>query len=392
MVDGHGRRLSRTYDEWGNPVTVTERNGAVSTAAWNRRGHPVRRILPDGVRVDYRYDDVGRVLDVHVSTGATVSYRYAGAERTPVEIVDAEGGVTRLEVHDGLVHRVIDPDGVTVAYSFDADGALRSATDALGNTARIERDAAGRVTAAITPLGRRTEFRYNGSGRLAERSDPAGGVWLYEYSPAGRITAVTDPAGARREIRYGSHGDAEVTVDPLGSATARRYDSLGNLTQILAADDAKWEFRHDARSRLTAATDPAGATWLSEYDEVGNLTGSTDPVGVHRTVTGDTGGRVTALADGVTGSTFEYDELGRPIAHIRPDGTTARAGYDRNGRRISIEDPAGRRHPHRIHASGSDPAHHLARRPHHDLRARLGRPAQCPDRWRRPARPVPLRC
>jgi RHS repeat-associated protein len=341
VVDGHGHRLSRTYDEHGNPVTVTDRNGAVTTVAWDDRGRQIRRTEPGGATFTWAYDEAGRVVSVAASTGATVRYRYEGAERTPMEVVDAEGGVTRLEVRDGLVHRVTDPDGVTVSCTFDADGAIRSTTGASGATAVIERDPAGRVAATVTPLGRRTEFRYDDRGRLVERRDPAGGVWRYEYSAAGRVTAVTDPAGARRETRYGGHGAVEATVDPLGHTTTRRYDELGNLSRLIAADGAKWDFSYDALSRLTGTTDPAGATWMREYDAAGNLVGTVDPVGTHRTAGVDGAGRVTALGDGLTGSTFAYDDLGRPVAHERPDGTAARAGYDRCGRRTTVEDPSG---------------------------------------------------
>ncbi|HET6532862.1 MAG TPA: DUF6531 domain-containing protein [Actinoplanes sp.] len=341
VVDGHGQRLSRTYDEWGNPVATTERNGAVSTVVWDDQSRPVRRVQPDGAAFDYRYDDAGRVVEVAASTGATVSYRYTGAERTPAEVIDAEGGVTRLDVRDGLVHEVTDPDGVTLTFTFDADGALASTTDVHGNTARIERDAAGRVTATVTALGRRTEFRYDAAGRLAERRDPAGGAWRYEYSAAGRITAIVDPAGARRETRYGRHGSAEATVDPYGFTSTRHYHDTGTLARLVAVDGAKWDFEYDALSRLTATTDPAGASWLREYDVAGHLVGSVDPVGTRHTATVDGNGRVTALSDGLTGSAFEFDELGRAVAHTRPDGTAARAGYDRCGRRTTIENPAG---------------------------------------------------
>ncbi|WP_229076642.1 DUF6531 domain-containing protein [Actinoplanes sp. DH11] len=340
VTDGHGESLSRTYDEWGNPVTVTDRKGAVSTARWDDHGRLLRRTMPGEAAFDYRYDDAGRLLEV-VTGDAVVRYRYVGEERIPAAIEDPEGGVTRFEVRAGLVHRVIDPDGVSLTFGFDPAGELISTTDGLGNTARLRRDAEGRLVATVTPLGRETLFRYDARGRLVEREDPAGGVWRYAHSPAGRIVAVTDPAGARRETRYGPHGSIEATVDPLGQVTGRAYDDVGNLSRLTAPDGAKWDFTYDALSRLTATTDPAGATWLREYDAEGNPIGAVDPSGVHRTADVDGNGRITGLGDGLTGSAFEYDDLGRTTAHVRPDGTEARAGYDRCGRRTTITAPLG---------------------------------------------------
>ena len=205
----------------------------------------------------------------------------------------------------------------------------------------IERDAGGRPVAAITPLGRRTTFAYDARGLLAERTGPAGDVWRYEYSAAGRPTAVVDPTGARTEVRYGPHGEPVETVDPLGAVTTRRHDVLGNLVGVTAPDGAKWEYTYDALSRLVALADPAGATWLREYDVDGNLTGAIDPTGIRYGAEVDPAGRITGLTDGLTSSTFEYDELGRTSAHVRPDGSALRATYDRCGRRTSETAPDG---------------------------------------------------
>ncbi|MGH3937223.1 MAG: DUF6531 domain-containing protein [Pseudonocardiaceae bacterium] len=341
VIDGHGQRFTKNYDDWGNPVAIIERNGAVTVQEWDDRARLLRRTLPSGAAFSFSYDDADRLVAVAASTGAETRYRYEGAQRSPSEIVDPEGGRTRLAVAAGLVHEVTDPDGVTVRFEFDRDGNLVAATDGEGNTARIERDDAGRPVVATSPSGRRTTFDYNAAGLLSSRRGPAGDHWRYEYSLGGRPTAVVDPTGARTAVSYGPHGEPTEFVDPLGGTTARRYDMFGNVVGATAADGAKWEYCYDALMRLTAHTDPAGATWLREYDVAGNLTGSIDPTGIHYTATVDQSGRVTALNDGLTSSAFEFDELGRTLAHRRPDGTELRATYDRCGRRTSVLDPHG---------------------------------------------------
>ena len=71
------------------------------------------------------------------------------------------------------MREIVDPDGVRLRFDFDADGNLVAATDADGNVARLERDAAGLVTASISPLGRRTTFAYDAHGRI-DRAPRAG--------------------------------------------------------------------------------------------------------------------------------------------------------------------------------------------------------------------------
>ncbi|MGH2942720.1 MAG: DUF6531 domain-containing protein, partial [Solirubrobacteraceae bacterium] len=219
IIDGDDQRLSIQYEEWGNPVAVTDRKGAVTVQEWDERGNLLRRVLPTGAEFTFNYDDEDRVLTVASSTGAVMRHAYEGEERSPVEVTDAEGGSTRLTVQGGLVRRIVDPDGVQLRFEFDDDGNVVAAIDADGNVARLERDAAGLVTAAITPLGRRTTFAHDAEGRPLERHDPDGAVWRYEHSAAGRLTRLTDPTGAREEIRYAEHGESEAIVDPLGRVT-----------------------------------------------------------------------------------------------------------------------------------------------------------------------------
>jgi len=340
ILDGDEQRMAFNYDQWGQPVVVTERSGAVTIQEWDDRARLVRRVLPTGAELTFDYDDADRVVQVAASDGAVTRMRYDGDERSPAEIVDPEGGATRLRVEGGLVHALVDPDGVQLRFEFDVDGNVAT-IDADGNVARTERDAAGRVIAAVTPLGRRTTFAYDDRGMPVERRDPGGGVWHYEHTTAGRLASVTDPTGAREEIRYGEHGSPTANVDPLGHVTSRRYDVFGNVAAVVVPDGAAWEYGYDALMRVTSTVDPAGATWQREYDANGNLVGSIDPVGTHRTAQVDPAGRVTAVDDGLTSSTFEYDALGRAIAHVRPDGTQARCEYDLCGRRVSIQDPVG---------------------------------------------------
>jgi len=256
IVDGDEQAMAFEYDRAGNPVKIVERGGAVTVQEFDERARLVRRVLPTGAELTFDHDDEDRVVEVAVSTGAVTRLRYDADERTPAEIVDPEGGVSRLTVEGGLVRAIVDPDGVAVTFEFDADGGVVAATDADGNVTRLERDAAGRVVASTSPSGRRQTFDYDDHGRLATRRDAAGGVWRYEHSPAGRPTSRTDPTGARREIRYAPHGKAAAIVDPLGRATELSHDAYGNLARLVAPDGATWRLGYDALSRPSTMVDP----------------------------------------------------------------------------------------------------------------------------------------
>lgn len=341
IIDGHGGKLSRCFDDWGNLVTVTERNGAMTIREWDDRSRLVREVRPEGSSFTFTYDEADRVVDVTCSTGAATRYRYEGLERSPAEIVDPEGGVTRMRVRGGLVHAITDPDGVEVRFEFDADGNIVASIDADGNRATIERDEVGHPVSAITPMGRRTEFSYDRGSRLVERHDPGGATWRFDYTGAGRLSGVTDPVGARRETLFGKHGEPSESVDELGHVTTRSYDPFGNLATVVAPDGAKWEMTHDALSRLSAVHDPAGGAWLREYDVAGALKAAIGPTGTRYEIRLDAAGRPTGLGDGVAEASFDLDELGRPVTRRLGDDSETKHTYDLCGRPTSTTDAMG---------------------------------------------------
>ena len=344
VIDAEGHRQSTSYDRHGNPVTVTSRDGSAVLSFYDDRGRRVRQVGPTGADVTWEYDDADRVLSVAVTgadTEAVTRYRYEGESRDPAEVLDPEGGVTRMRWEDGLLREVVDPEGVTLRLEHDARGDLVATTDAEGNVARLERDALGRVTAAVTPLGHRTTYRYDGTGPLTSRQDPDGGIWRYEHTAGGRLSAVVDPTGGRIEIEHGRNGEQSRTVDPLGRAVTTAYDDLGNRTRVELPDGSEWGFTYDAMSRLVETTDAGQARWRIDYDVNGLLARTVDPTGVERSVQRDAAGQPLRAGDRESWTAAAYDTLGRTVTESGPDGAAVSYRYDRCGRLVEHTDASG---------------------------------------------------
>ncbi len=344
VIDADDHRQSTSYDRYGNPVMITDRQGGTVINTYDDRGRLVGRQTPTGAKIAWTHDDHDRPVTItlqNLDTEAITQYTYEGAERNPSTMIDAEGGVTTMRWDHGLLKEVIDPEGVRLRFDHDQHGDLITATDAAGNTARLERDDLGRVTAAITPLGHKTTYRYNGSGPLQSRQDPDGAIWRYEHTDAGRLTTIIDPTGARTTIEHGDHGEESRTIDPLGRAVTSAYDDLGNRDRVELPDGSEWQFSHDAMSRLVETTDAGGGRWQSDFDANGHLIQATDPTGVQHTFERDGAGRPVRRADRLSHVTSDFDVLGRTIAETTPDGTIRRWRYDRCGRVIELSDAAG---------------------------------------------------
>ncbi|RAX49118.1 type IV secretion protein Rhs [Arthrobacter sp. AQ5-05] len=342
VIDAEDNRQSMSYDRHGNLVSTTERDGSLTVHAYDRRGRKIRTLTPSGADITYGYDEADRPVAVVTESGATVHYEYADdSSRNPSLIIDPEGGRTQLHWREGLLEKVTDPVGVTLAFGHDAHGDLSTITNAFGNTATLHRDAAGQVTEAVSPGGARTTYLYDASGRLSSRRDADGALWKFGYAPGGALAVVTDPLGARTEMHYGPHGKLAKTIDPLGRAVTRSFDDFGLVTGVELPDGSRWGFAHDALSRLTQVTDPAGQPWSREYNKNGELAVVVDPTGVRQQISADVASGTVTVQDAFERSSVRCDEFGRPVATERADGSTELVTYDACGRPVELVDAEG---------------------------------------------------
>lgn len=342
VVDADGKRQSMSYDACGNLVSVIERDTSVTVHAYDDRGRKVRTVTPEGADISYGYDDRDRVVTVIADDGGVVQYEYARDEdREPSLVVDPVGGRTELLWEDGLLLRITDPTGVTVAMAYDGHGDLVATTNAAGDTARIQRDRSGRVVAAISPSGNTTRYRYDDRGLLTAREDPDGAVWRFEHGPGGRLEAVVDPLRARTTMVYGTHGELVTTTDPLGRSLTRDFDVFGNVATLRLPDGARWMYEHDALSRLRAVTDPAGNVWRQDYDTTGALAAVTDPTGVVEQASIDRGAGIQTVRSAFSSLTTRYDRFGRPTRVEGADGEAEVVAYDAAGRVVEQLDAEG---------------------------------------------------
>ncbi|WP_144711368.1 DUF6531 domain-containing protein [Curtobacterium pusillum] len=341
VVDSDDQRQSMSYDAHGNLVSVTERDRSVTVHAYDERGRKTRTVTPSGGDFTYGYDEQDRVTTVVTDAGAVVAYEYVGDDRDPSVVIDPVGGRTELTWDAGLLRRVVDPTGVSIDLEYDAFGELIATTNALGDTARIERDGAGRPIAAVSPTGARTEYRYDAAGLLVSRQDADGAQWRFEHTAGGRISAVVDPLGARTEYTYAPNGELRTVTDPLGRTTTQRYDDQANLARLEMPGGADWTFAHDALSRLQAVSDPTGATWRREYDVNGRLSAVVDPTGVRRDFAEDVQTGVASLRDAFDTVTVRFDAYGRPVESTSDDAGSELITYDAAGRPVELVDGEG---------------------------------------------------
>ncbi|WP_261561898.1 DUF6531 domain-containing protein [Frankia tisae] len=345
VVDDADRTFYRVFDDAGRLRGIEERSGARWAMDYDGEGNLVHRAGPGGITERWSWDTLGRLTGYTDARGYLTRWVYAGIARTPVEIVDAAGALTRITVNDDdLPLCVVDPDGVTTRFRWDDDAQLIDVRVAGGGRSRLRYDAAGRLAGITGPVGRTRVWESDDAGRVVREQGPDGAGSEYHYTAAGRPDGYLDPAGGRWGSTYGPHGRVEQVTDPLGSTLGFEYDLFGNTALIVAPDGQKFHFDHDGLGRLVALSDPAGATFRRGYDPDGRPTVASDAEGHEWRVEYDDAGRPVRRTS-PDGRVWQraYDPAGAVIAETDPAGAVTRYEHDPRGRVVAVTDPAGGR-------------------------------------------------
>ena len=385
VIDPLGRRTERTFDKNGNVATVTLPNGGVFSYVWDGLSRLIRTVDPagghwentydaasvltkmtdptgvrvrtqadrksgsvtswdgtDGVRV--KFDHLGRPVareEIFSPTEAAQEAPKARAEKTdtpesaaelvvydpagnPVEILDAEGGLTRYEYNlASQLVRQVSPAGRITAYTYNSCGRLDSVTEgaetAEAVTTRYSYDADGRLTERNLP-GMSEKITYDANSRVVSVIGGSGGDVFYTYDACGRVRSIRDAAWGTRKFSYDAAGQVTEVTNGLGGVTRYTYDEAGNVTKV---------------------TDPAGRITTYEYDVLGNMVKTMDPAGAITLYEYDAAGRVLRVVDAAQKvHAWGYDSSGVACTYAVDGNEQLRVDRDNRTRSVTVTDYA----------------------------------------------------
>ncbi|NOZ95764.1 MAG: RHS repeat protein [Acidobacteria bacterium] len=305
------------------PVSIarTGPGGVLLTTAIERdaAGNPTSITSPDGRTTTQSFDELGRVAERTVSTGAATSLVYDDTVRGTGETV--------------AVTTVSGAGAGTTSIVRDAYGHARKTTVVVpGQPVRVTTTDVNRLgwTLSATTGGASTRTAYDVGGRIesiASGSASQGGftprtVTTPSYTSAGMIASIVRSEGGLSEtttMTYDAAGRL-ASSRSAGVTTSYAYDSAGRVTtrsEGCGGSSLTTAYAYDEAGRLAFTTSPGGKTTTFAYDALGRQTGRTGPDGLTEQLTLDADGSVLErkLVDGQSRvwswEEYAYDAVGR---------------------------------------------------------------------------------
>ncbi|HEY4310196.1 MAG TPA: RHS repeat-associated core domain-containing protein [Pirellulales bacterium] len=329
-----------TYDAAGDELTQTDSLGNTTSYQYDTLGRLTKETQPiptdDGTDADrpvtqYVYDKDSERIETIDPLGHVTTDQYDGDGRLSREI--APNPTTGLGPSAGPSG---SPDAGTAytAYTYDANGNLKTQADALGDTTTYVYDHLNRQTSVEDPDHNVTNYTYYAWGQQKTITDPDLNTTTYTYDHDGRTLTDTNQLSNARSYTYDADGNVKSEIDRDGRTTTYQYDRLNReiAEDWYAAGSSTayytigYLYRDDgamlSATAMTVGSATADANYDYEYDgddhlvqTTSNLAGLTGGVQIGQFYD-DNGNLVSLQGASINGvldffNDYSYDHLNR---------------------------------------------------------------------------------
>ena len=268
--------------EDGNPLIIVNELGHTTGMVYDSRGLVTSMTSPNQLVTTYTYNTQG-LMD-------------AKTETPPVGSPGNVRVWTYSYFPTGLLQTVNTPDGITLNYTYDDRSFLTSVTDNLNQSIIYSYDDHKNVTRTETrssngSLALLVDSIYDNRNRLIETRAPHVGV---EESITQRILdensnliGLIDPNGNPSSNTYDPFNRLDINTHREGGVTDYSYDDQDRIIEVIAPNGVITNYEYDIISRRTREISPDRGTINYTYDLTNNVTTITEGRGITSTMTYD---------------------------------------------------------------------------------------------------------
>jgi RHS repeat-associated protein len=226
-----------SYDILGNLLTVTDSRNRVTTMTYDGVNRLASKILPNGVKTAYVYDDLDRTISIlYTKADGTVlaseTYtRNIGGE--PSKVLREDGSYTLYE-YDAAVrlnkevsYNLANQLLTQISYSYDADGKRTRKVDVFGT-----QDYGYNADGQLVSVGQNQSYIYDTDGRLKQSTRDNKTINL-SHDPQDRLTQV-EVNGTTTQYLYDAQGNR---IKEISGSNTKNYLVAPNLSNGLESTD-----------------------------------------------------------------------------------------------------------------------------------------------------------
>jgi RHS repeat-associated protein len=333
------------YTPEGELAFAADGAGHAARYLYDGKHRITRKQLKNGFAVHYEYDPVhGRVVRTWGDGGLhRVGFIYDFDKRTTTTHSGPEPRVYHWDAKGNILKEETFDGRYAVEQTWDQDHLLLSEKNAAGEEHKYEYDARGFLTAHTDPAGNVTSFEYV-DDLLRRVVRPSGNFRSYEYDGYGGLWSITLETGARHSVDRDGRGRIVSTYGPSGLVQRADYDARHCLTRVVDAAGQSTTYEHDDLGRPIGRADALGRVTSIVYNPAGWVESLTLPDSSRQAFEYDPSGRLTRLTKPGGDVTMEYVGTGSLARAVLEDGSEWRLEYDREEKPVVIRNPRGERY------------------------------------------------
>jgi RHS repeat-associated protein len=252
------------------------------------------------------------------ASGAVKTFSKSGSTWTSPPGLDAvltQNSSTTWSLHfnqSGLTQHFTGPGGNNTA------ALLTSVVDRNGNTISYAYNASNQLQTITDSQGRQSTVQYNTAGYVSQITDSLGRVYKYYQDTSGNLTSYVDPANHTTTYAYDGHGDlTKITT------------AQGNITKFAYAGASSGDYRVTSVTRLVKPTDSTGPTRAYAYYTGGSPCATSDE------------GRTVETNELGYSTTYCYNASDQVDTSVDPDGHTTSKSFTADGNVAQLTTPTG---------------------------------------------------
>ncbi|UYZ83398.1 type VI secretion system tip protein VgrG [Entomomonas sp. E2T0] len=274
-TDSLGRKQVNRVDDYGHVTQVIQPDGG----EWHYQfdvvtGKPSKVRAPEGQTIEMAYDNKGNLVTYTEATGAIISYQYNNPDipHLPSEIIDASGGISKLEWNQlGQLASFTDSAGKVTKKQYDSIGRLISETNAKQETTKFEYDTSGHLIKVQLPDTTEINYQYNNLGKCDAIISVDQSVTQFVYDHFGNVVKVIDPAKLEINYTYNEKGQLVSVINQNNAKASFEYDELGRIVQTNNFDGSAKYYQYNDADELIESKDSSGRVVNYSYDVMGRL-------------------------------------------------------------------------------------------------------------------------